>query len=128
MSAPGSKPDCSPTVPAAVAACCLFFVFGLGPGMSGCSARMGPTTDATTAPAAGAASAPVVVPDGMVFVPAGVYLSGSDDEEPDEAPAAPRNLPAFFIDRTEVSQTEYAAFLLTTGHPPPSTSRPENRR
>lgn len=44
----------------------------------------------------------------MILVPAGGFTMGSDVGEPDERPAHRVELPAFWIDRHEVTQAEYA--------------------
>ncbi len=51
-------------------------------------------------------------PDGMVFVPPGVFQKGSDDPGADdnERPVRQVFLPGFYIDRTEVSNAEYRRF------------------
>ncbi|WP_309708614.1 SUMF1/EgtB/PvdO family nonheme iron enzyme [Armatimonas sp.] len=51
-------------------------------------------------------------PEGMVLIPAGAALVGSDDPDTDEE-RQPRHsvmLPGFFIDRTEVTNAEFARF------------------
>ncbi|MEA3399877.1 MAG: SUMF1/EgtB/PvdO family nonheme iron enzyme [Armatimonadota bacterium] len=50
-------------------------------------------------------------PEGMVLVPAGYFLMGSDSPEadPDVGPLREVFLPAFYIDRHEVTNAEYAA-------------------
>jgi formylglycine-generating enzyme required for sulfatase activity len=58
-------------------------------------------------------------PAGMVLVPAGPFVMGSLDGEPDEAPPRQITLPAFYIDRHEVTHEQYAAFLAATGGKPP---------
>lgn len=51
-------------------------------------------------------------PTGMVLVPAGEFISGSDDAgaEEDAGPAQRKSLPEFYIDRTEVTNEEYRHF------------------
>jgi formylglycine-generating enzyme required for sulfatase activity len=71
---------------------------------------------------------------GMVLVPAGPFVMGLSAAEAESAQRAyggdaslylasvPRRvvaLPAFWVDRTEVTQRMYHAFVLATGHPPP---------
>lgn len=71
-------------------------------------------------------------PDGMTTIPAGDFVMGSDDvaleEEAralgitkpwvlDATPAHPVNLPAYFIDRLEVTNAEYFLFAAATGAP-----------
>jgi eukaryotic-like serine/threonine-protein kinase len=63
-----------------------------------------------------AAQAAVVtpqVPAGMVLVPAGNFLSGEN--------RTPAYLPAFFIDRTTVTNQDYQAFCAATNHPLPDS-------
>ncbi len=78
------------------------------------------------------------VPDGMVFIPGGEFLMGSTAEEvakmrkkygnrqlyadyhfSDETPKKKIYLPPFYIDRHEVTNSEYAKFLKATGYPAP---------
>lgn len=51
-------------------------------------------------------------PPGMVFVPAGEFLMGSDDAkaEPDERPLRKVFVPAFYIERFEVTNRRYQEF------------------
>ena len=62
------------------------------------------------------------IPEGMVFVPAGDFLMGSDpDIDPladplDEFPQHKVYLDAFFIDKYEVSNADYSKFVEATGH------------
>jgi len=73
---------------------------------------------------------------GMVQVAAGPFVMGSTDEQVNAAHAAyggsldlyraevPQHvvsLPAFWIDRTEVTNEQYLAFVRATGHPAPDT-------
>ena len=48
----------------------------------------------------------------MVLVPAGAFLMGSDDPlaDPDERPLRSVHVPAFYIDRVEVTNADYARF------------------
>lgn len=56
---------------------------------------------------------------GMVLVPAGPFLMGSLEGDPDEAPPRIVTLPAFYIDKYEVTHEQYARFLAETGRPAP---------
>ena len=58
------------------------------------------------------AEPPPVPPAGMVLVPAGECLLGSNDPEVDEErrPERRRFLPGFFIDRTEVTNAQFQRF------------------
>ena len=51
----------------------------------------------------------------MVLVPAGTFLFGEKNQ--------PVDLPAFYIDKTEVTNSAYAAFCQATGHPLPEHFR-----
>jgi formylglycine-generating enzyme required for sulfatase activity len=51
----------------------------------------------------------------MVAVPAGPFIMGRDDAEPDERPAHTVHLGAFHIDRMPVTNGEFAAFLNAVG-------------
>lgn len=72
-----------------------------------------------------------VVPTGMVAVIAGTYTIGRDGADPLEQPEHRVDLPAFFIDRVEVTNAAYKTFVDATGHRPPSnwtgTSVPDGR-
>ena len=60
------------------------------------------------------------VPEGMVYVPDGYFVMGSDDSlAKEEKPAHQVYLKGFFIDRYEVSNRDYEVFLQETGRPPP---------
>ncbi len=55
----------------------------------------------------------------MVEVPAGVCIVGGGTG-PFATPERQVSLPRFYIDRNEVSNRQYAAFVQATSHPPPS--------
>ncbi len=55
----------------------------------------------------------------MVLVSAGHFLMGSADGEVDELPPHQVNLPAFYIDKLEVTHGQYQKFLAATGYKPP---------
>ncbi len=67
-------------------------------------------TEATEAPA------PLPVSDDMVEIPAGPFTMGSDTGDPEDAPAHETDLPAFKIDRFEVTNAEFATFVEATGY------------
>jgi len=54
---------------------------------------------------------PSAPPLGMVYVPAGEFIMGSDKGHRDEQPVHTVYLDAFYIDRTEVSNAQFAQFL-----------------
>ncbi len=53
----------------------------------------------------------LVVPKGMVLIPAGEFLMGSDAEN-DEQPVHPVYVDAFYMDTHEVTNAEYQTFVL----------------
>ncbi len=55
-------------------------------------------------------------PPEMVRVPAGPFLMGTAEGEPSEGPPRTVRLKAFWIDRLEVSNAAFAAFVAATGH------------
>ncbi|MEM0983786.1 MAG: formylglycine-generating enzyme family protein [Planctomycetota bacterium] len=59
-----------------------------------------------------------VVRDGMVWIPAGEFRMGSTDPlaRPDESPVHRVRVDGFWMDRTEVTNTEFAAFVEATGY------------
>ncbi len=66
-------------------------------------------------------------PEGMILIPAGPFVMGSSEKDGrvgldvgvDEVPVHRVKLPAFRIDRYEVTVAEYQAFLRATGRKPP---------
>jgi formylglycine-generating enzyme required for sulfatase activity len=67
------------------------------------------------------ALATVDAADDMVIVPAGACVVGSGAGEADEAPPHAVDLPAFAIDRGEVTNGAYAEYLSATNATPPPT-------
>lgn len=57
--------------------------------------------------------------DGMVYIPAGSFIMGSDDSA-DKNPLRKVELKGFFIDRYEVTNGEYADFIRATKRKPPA--------
>jgi iron(II)-dependent oxidoreductase len=55
----------------------------------------------------------------MVYVPAGMFLMGSDSSQADEGPFQNIYVGAFYIDRYEVTNEAYKRFIDATGHPAP---------
>jgi len=74
-----------------------------------------------TASASAEAGPPPVpsAPEGMLLVPAGTFTMGADRTgEEDEHPAHPVTLPAFYLDRTEVTNAAYAECVAAKACPP----------
>ncbi|HKQ74206.1 MAG TPA: bifunctional serine/threonine-protein kinase/formylglycine-generating enzyme family protein [Blastocatellia bacterium] len=80
---------------------------------------------------------PPRIPEGMVLIPEGSFMMGRNltDEEKKSTieaqgrqvaifsydwPAHLKSLSAFYMDRTEVSNAQYAEFVKATGHPAPA--------
>ncbi len=57
---------------------------------------------------------PPPVIQGMIYIPAGSFLSGEQKVS--------TQLPAFYIDETEVSNADFAEFCTATGCPPPTAA------
>jgi len=53
---------------------------------------------------------------GMVHIEGGTFMMGSDGHYAEEAPAHRVTVDSFFIDRYEVTNAEFAAFVESTGH------------
>jgi formylglycine-generating enzyme required for sulfatase activity len=58
----------------------------------------------------------IAIRDAMVEIPAGPFILGNDNSDPNEAPAQEMDLPAFTIDAFEVTNTDFAAFVEATGY------------
>jgi len=52
----------------------------------------------------------------MVEIPAGPFTMGTDKGNPDEAPAHQVDVPAFQMDKFEVTNADFAAFVQVTGY------------
>jgi len=55
-------------------------------------------------------------PEGMVWVPGGEFVMGSNDHYPEEAPPHRVQVDGYFIDRTPVTNTLFQRFVDATGH------------
>ncbi len=55
-------------------------------------------------------------PQGMVLIPGGEYLIGSNKGEEDERPVHPVILDPFYIDAREVTNADFARFVAATGY------------
>lgn len=54
--------------------------------------------------------------EGMAWIPGATYLMGDTKHHPEEAPAHAVTVPGFWIDRTEVTNREFARFAGATGY------------
>jgi formylglycine-generating enzyme required for sulfatase activity len=53
---------------------------------------------------------------GMVFVPAGSFSMGADNTFPEEGPTSRQSVAGFWMDRTEVTNAQFAEFVAATGY------------
>ena len=77
-----------------------------------------PTANATNKPIALNNSAPAA-PTGMAYIPGGKFEMGRLDGTPSERPTRVLEIKAFFLDRTEVTNQQYLAFIEATSKRPP---------
>ncbi len=54
--------------------------------------------------------------NGMVYIPAGEFIMGNDEQNSSDGPSTKMELGAYYIDRCEVTMAEYAAFIKSTGY------------
>jgi len=52
----------------------------------------------------------------MIWIPGGEFLMGSDDHYPEEAPAHRVSVDGFWIDRFQVTNTQFQKFVAATGY------------
>ncbi|WP_396617489.1 formylglycine-generating enzyme family protein [Lysobacter soli] len=55
-------------------------------------------------------------PEGMVWIPGGTFLMGSDHHYPEEAPAHKVKVDAFWMDEHAVTNDQFARFVAQTGY------------
>jgi sulfatase modifying factor 1 len=77
----------------------------------GGSAGPAPTTSRVAACGPSSLAAPH---PGMAFVPAGEFTMGSDAAFPEEGPASLKSVAGFWMDRTEVTNAQFAEFVAAT--------------
>ncbi len=65
------------------------------------------------------ATLPPAAPNGMVFIPGGTFTMGTSKGSPAEGPPHDVTLSGYFIDKTEVTNKDYHAFVLDTQHDVP---------
>jgi formylglycine-generating enzyme required for sulfatase activity len=72
--------------------------------------------DGTLLPARYTKHHPLERTTGMICVPGGEFLMGSDCHYPEEAPAHPVSVDSFWIDRYPVTNQQFERFVRATGH------------
>ena len=65
-------------------------------------------------------AAKTIVPAGMVKIPAGAFMMGSNDGDSDEKPVHKVSVDAFYMDKYEVTVEKYEKFLKAKGHRKPA--------
>lgn len=55
--------------------------------------------------------------NGMMWIPGSTFLMGTENGKPDETPAHEVTVAPFWMDKTEVTQEQYARFAQATGRP-----------
>jgi ribose/xylose/arabinose/galactoside ABC-type transport system permease subunit/formylglycine-generating enzyme required for sulfatase activity len=120
---PTPSPATGPGTPAAVAPAAAPTPFQVLPTPTPVPPPPTPTSRPTPTPApttagAEATEGPVLpsVTDIMIEIPAGPFTMGSDTGAEDEAPAHEVDLPAFEIDKFEVTNADFAQFVEATGY------------
>ena len=54
--------------------------------------------------------------NGMVWIPSGTFIMGSDEGNPDEQPIRPVTINGFWMDKTEVTNEQFQKFVDATGY------------
>lgn len=67
------------------------------------------------------------IPDGMVWIPGGVAVMGSDTGPPDETPPHPIAIDGFWMDVTEVTNRQFQEFVDATNYVTLPERKPELR-
>ena len=99
----------------------LIAIGGVGVYMSGVF-ESGPTTDKTPTPTETASNppeTPVAVKAEMVEIPGGSFKMGRNSGELFEKPENTISVKGFFMDKTEVTNSEYLNFVSQTNYAPP---------
>jgi formylglycine-generating enzyme required for sulfatase activity len=99
----------------------VFFAVGLAVGIRSNGYVNAPLPTESDVPPVLSEAARPIAPTGMVFVPGGDFLRGSDQGDTISKPPHFTSVAPFFMDTTEVTNQEYAEFLNATGEvAPPS--------
>ena len=104
-----------------------FWVFGVGlAGANGETESRESSSAMAMQVALPSAPAPPAIA-GMVALPGGVFMMGSDDREawPAERPAHLVRLDPFWIDETEVTNAQFRAFVEATGYVTTAERKPD---
>jgi serine/threonine-protein kinase len=109
----------SSSLPIAIAAVLILFIAGGGVGgyMFWKSRR---TTTPPPPPEKPTDPLDVPMKADLIDIPGGAFKMGRDDGEKTEGPSHQVNVNGFSMDKTEVTNLEYAQFVKQTGHAPPA--------
>ena len=111
----------SSSLPIAIAAVLILFVAGGGVG----GYMFWKSRRTTTPPPPEKPTDPLDVPlkANLIDIPGGPFKMGRDDAEKTEGPSHQVNVNGFSMDKTEVTNLEYAQFVKQTSHAPPSPAK-----
>ncbi len=96
------------------------YMAGLIPGLGGTNKSPTPTPTTPGPTQSPGGSTPELVKAELVSLPGGTFQMGFGDANAMSGPVHPVEVPAFSIDKTEVTDAEYFQFVKGTGHTPPS--------
>jgi formylglycine-generating enzyme required for sulfatase activity len=114
---------CEKNIPARFAVATALPMAGSSVAKGGVGAAGGGTDARNDAAAAGAVAAHA----GMVWVPGGTFRMGADNDQAaaDEYPKHTVTVSGFWIDRTEVTNAQFAAFVKATGYVTTAERKPD---
>ncbi len=81
--------------------------------LAGCGRQEGETT---AEPAVSEPAQPAITPGEMVLIPAGEFVLGTNEKGSNAYPESKMDLPAFWIDKYEVTLMEFLDFSVKTGY------------
>jgi sulfatase modifying factor 1 len=93
--------------------CTAILALMLALGLAACGQKEEVTSEEQTATVP---EEPVVTPGEMVLIPAGEFIFGVDNKDSTSYPEQKITLPAFWIDKYEVTNSEFLDFSIKTGY------------
>ncbi len=93
--------------------CTAVLIILLALGLAACSKKEEGSSEKTAAPVE---QKPAMQPGEMVLIPAGEFIFGIDDKKSTSYPEQKINLPAYWIDKYEVTNKEFLDFSIKTGY------------
>ena len=64
-------------------------------------------------------------PQGMIWIPAGTFVMGGQDDAPDNKPLHSATLDGFWMDKTEVTNQQFEVFVSATGYKTVAERKPD---